>query len=236
MVNENKARRSFMQSSAFATAGLMLVPGITQAQNMNGDSLTADLMEDHGILRRALHIYQHCASRLQASQPNKIETARLAKSLNETARIFRLFGEDYHERALEEKHVFPILMKAQSDVSRYPALLTAQHERGRKMTSYVQDTTRDGVIPSGQAKGLANALNSFKLMYEHHAAHEDTVIFRAWRSALSEAGIKELQQVFAETENRMLGKDGYEESLKRIVAIEANLGIADLTKFTMPNI
>ena len=56
-----------------------------------------DLMREHGILRRALLVYRESAMRLRqdaASVPPEV--------LEKAANLFRVFGEDYHEKNLEE--------------------------------------------------------------------------------------------------------------------------------------
>jgi len=64
-------------------------------------------MREHGVLRRALLVYAEPAPRLRAN-PGIVDP----KALNDTAKLFRTFGEDYHERKLEEAHVFPAVRKA----------------------------------------------------------------------------------------------------------------------------
>jgi hemerythrin-like domain-containing protein len=236
MENENKTRRNFLHFTILATAGLALAPAAVQAQNLTGGSLTADLMHDHGLVRHALAIYQHVAFRLQQERLDTREQAVLSKALNETARIFHEHAENYHAKAIEETHMFPMLMKMPQPISRYPGLLTAQHERGAEMTAYLIDVTRDGKLPMDRAKQLSRALLAFKQMYEHHSMHEDTFVYLAWQNALSPAGRNEMQQAFAEIEQRMLGQNAYDEAFNRLVAIESNLGIADLGQYTMPDI
>jgi hypothetical protein len=101
-------------------------------------------MRDHGIIRRALLVYRHCDSRLRANQAKG-----LAKPLSDTAALFHKFGGEYHEMAIEEKHVFPVVMKGKAPASRYPAILTLQHARSREFTSYLQDTTKSGILQAG---------------------------------------------------------------------------------------
>src|SRR4051812_22021963 len=60
-----------------------------------------DLMREHGVLRRALLVYSEAAARLALGH-NDMPVAALGR----TARLFRGFGEEYHERLLEEQHVF----------------------------------------------------------------------------------------------------------------------------------
>ena len=68
---------------------------------------TEDLMREHGILRRALLVYQESVVKLRqdaASVPPDV--------LEKVANLFRVFGEDYHERKLEEVYIFPTVKKA----------------------------------------------------------------------------------------------------------------------------
>ena len=69
-------------------------------------------------------------------------------------------------------------------------------------------------------------------MYEHHAAMEDTVIFPAWKAAISGVQYDELSEQFEELEHRMFGKDGFEEALERIARIEQSFGLSDLAALT----
>jgi hemerythrin superfamily protein len=71
-------------------------------------------------------------------------------------------------------------------------------------------------------------------MYEHHAAIEDTVVFPAWKNAISEKQYRELSERFEDLEQKTFGKDGFEDALKKMAAIEQSLGIADLARFTAP--
>jgi hypothetical protein len=47
-------------------------------------------------------------------------------------------------------------------------------------------------------------------MYEHHAAIEDTLVFPAWKQAVSAKEYHELSERFEELECKMFGKDGFE--------------------------
>ncbi len=67
---------------------------------------TEDLMREHGVLRRALLVYQESATKLRnaANVP--------PEPLQKTAKLFRAFGEEYHEKKLEEVYIFPAVKKA----------------------------------------------------------------------------------------------------------------------------
>ena len=60
-----------------------------------------DLMREHGVIRRALLVYIETVPKLRQN-PSSINAA----ALRQAAQLFRTFGEDYHERMLEEQHIF----------------------------------------------------------------------------------------------------------------------------------
>jgi hemerythrin-like domain-containing protein len=188
-----------------------------------------DLMREHGVLRRALLVYRESVPRLR-SAPGKVD----AHALNRTAVLFRRFGEDYHERKLEEAHIFPVVRRAGGPAAAYPDVLTAQHNRGREITEYILAVTKGGTIGTANAEPLALALEHFVLMYENHTAREDTIVFPAWKTALSARQIDQLGDQFEEIEHKEFGKDGYEDAVKQISQIEAALGFADIAQFTAP--
>src|SRR2546426_4381631 len=61
---------------------------------------TEDLMREHGVIRRALLLYYELVPKLR-----KDVAGVDASALKQTAQLFRTFGEDYHERMLEEQHI-----------------------------------------------------------------------------------------------------------------------------------
>jgi len=71
-------------------------------------------------------------------------------------------------------------------------------------------------------------------MYEVHAAHEDTVVFPAWKELMSEDEYDDLGDKFEDIEYEQFGEDGFGEALKQIAEVEAELGINDISKFTPP--
>jgi len=86
-------------------------------------------MREHGILRRALLVYAESASKLR-TDPGSVDP----KALNATAMLFRNFGEDYHEKRLEEGYIFPAVRKAGGPEAGLPDILVMQHNRGREVT------------------------------------------------------------------------------------------------------
>ena len=110
------------------------------------------LMREHGVLRRILLVYDQTADRLRAGA--SVDPA----PLNRAARLFRSFGEDYHEKMLEEAFIFPTLRKVRGPAAAYPDILTAQHHRGRVITDYLLETTARHRIKPSRAAVLAHIL------------------------------------------------------------------------------
>jgi len=103
-------------------------------ENKMGGEVTAteDLMREHGILRRALLVYSAAAIKLRANASSIAPDA-----LQKTAKLFRAFGEEYHEKKLEEAYIFPAVKKVSGEAATYPDILVAQHNRGREITDYI---------------------------------------------------------------------------------------------------
>ena len=188
-----------------------------------------DLMREHGILRRALFVYSETAAKLRSSPASVAPDA-----LQKTARLFRDFGEDYHEKKLEETYVFPAVKRVGGGASGYADILIAQHERGRQITDHVLSVTRQTSLGGGNAEQLAKALDAMVRMYRAHAAREDTVVFPAWKKTLTAEQIYEMSEKFEEIEHQLFGDDGFEDVLRQIAAIEEELRLADLAQFTAP--
>jgi hemerythrin-like domain-containing protein len=201
------------------------------AQKKHEDVVAAeDLMREHGVLRRSLLVYREASSRLSHLTKGAIP----AHELLGTAGLFRTFGEDYHERGLEEQYVFPPLIKAGGPNADLCRVLIAQHNRGRQITDYIVGAARSGVISAANATPLAKVLADFVRMYAPHAAIEDTVIFPAWKAAIPKTQYQHLSGQFEELERRTFGTDGFKDALRRIELYEQAFGIANLAALTAP--
>ncbi len=221
-------------SSGMILAGraLGVVEPEPSKEAMGGEvTATEDLMREHGILRRALFVYSEAAMRLR-SNLSEVSPGALQK----TANLFHTFGEDYHEKKLEEAFIFPAVKKAGGDTAGYTDILIEQHNRGRETTEYILSVTKAAKIESGDTEPLAKAMESMVRMYRPHAAREDTVIFPAWKQTLTAKQLDKMNDKFEDIEQEMLGKNGFENAVKQISEIEAELGLADLAKFTAPSV
>jgi hemerythrin-like domain-containing protein len=226
-------RRRFLISAVAATSGLIAGSQLlVSCSREKEEEVTAneDLMREHGVLRRALLVYFLAAQKLRTN-PRDVRP----QALKQTATLFRTFGEDYHERALEEPFIFPAVKRIGGEAAAYIDVLLAQHQRGREITDYILASTRgQGLASPGNQ--LAIALNAFVIMYQEHTAREDTIVFPAWHKSISEHDYNEMGVKFEEIEHKQFGKDGFDDAVKQIAGIERSLGFADLVQFTAPPI
>ena len=240
----NHTRRQLITGLSVTSVGAILIgcrnnPASTSATNKSEEqssdegaadvTATEDLMREHGILRRALLVYQETAVKLK-QDPNSVP----ADALEKTAQLFRAFGEEYHEKKLEEAYIFPALKKQQNPATAYVDILLAQHSRGTEITDYLLSKTRGDKIPSADVGPFVGALEGFVRMYEHHAAIEDTLVFPAWKTVIGEKEMDELSAKFEEIEEEFFGEDGFETARQRMTEIEQSLGLSNLAMFTAP--
>jgi hemerythrin-like domain-containing protein len=211
-----------------AGSGLLLAGGALAGCSGGDKDVGAieDLMREHGILRRAILVFRECAGRLRQA-PGTVDPA----ALRQTAQLFRAFGEDYHEKKLEEAYIFPAVRK--TPAAGYVDVLIAQHNRGRQIIDYVMNVTAHGPL-AGAAEPLAAALDHFELMYANHAAREDTVVFQAWRQSMSAGDLDEMGEKFEDIEKQQFGGDGFDQAVRQIDGIEKTLGLSDIAQFTAP--
>jgi hemerythrin-like domain-containing protein len=237
-------RRNFLRVAAGVGAGLLIngcrgegksdekaTKDSAKNEEAKGGEVTAteDLMREHGVLRRALIIYSETASKLRGN-PSAINTQALAQ----TAKLFRAFGEEYHEKKLEEAYIFPAVKKAGGEAGAYADILITQHQRGREITDYILAVTQRAKIGAANGEELARALDSLVRMYRTHAAREDTIIFPAWKQTMNADDLDEMNDKFEDIEHEQFGEDGFENAVKQITDIEQSMGLADLASFTAP--
>jgi hemerythrin-like domain-containing protein len=234
-----KSRREFVFASAAVGTSLLLTACAKQDQQSSQEvneqkkegevTATEDLMREHGVLRRALLVYSAVAVKLRGDV-----SAVPPDAVQKTAKLFRDFGEEYHEKKLEEAYIFPAVKKVQGEAASYPDILVTQHNRGREITDYIIKVTQGAKLGTTNAEPLAKALEAFVLMYRNHAAREDTIIFPAWKQTMSAEQLDEMNDKFEDIEHEQFGEDGFEDAVKQISAIEGSLGLADIAQFTAP--
>lgn len=215
-------------SESQSTTRSATVPGAVSSATHSEASASAkdedvgaveDLMREHGVIRRVLVVYRETARKVR-----DVPVSVPPEPLRRAATLIRTFAEDYHERKLEEAILFPALVQARPEFKAEVDALNAQHQRGRDVTDYILTVVKDA-IGQTNAEPLARALESFSRMYEAHAAREDTVIFPAWKKTLSKHRLHELGEQFEGIEHQTFGKDGFDDAVEQITAIEKELNV-----------
>lgn len=218
------SRRQFLVGSS---AGLVLAVGACHhgeakaGGDEDDDEVTPaeDLMREHGVLRRAVYLYDETIARL----PTKAEIPFGA--LADTAALIRRVIEDYHEKQ-EEDLVFPRFEKAGKLVD-LVATLRKQHQRGRELTDQITTLAK---APAPDREALAAALRAFGHMYRPHAAREDTVLFPELRALVGAKAYGELGEQMEDRETKQLGKGGFEKAVVEVARLETVFGVNDLAQ------
>jgi len=188
-------------------------------------SAPEDLMREHGVLNRILLIYEEGLRLLKAKEDVPPEV------FHKPAELVRKFVEDYHEK-LEERFIFPSFEK-QKKLVELVTVLRQQHEAGRKLTDVVlRNTSADQFHKAENRQEVVRICEAFIRMYRPHEAREDTVLFPALYKLVGAKEVKELGEQFEKEEHRLFGDEGFEKTVEEVTAIEKQLGIHDLAKFT----
>lgn len=222
-------RRNLLVLAGAAGLGLAVAKPAVAKEKEKKVGAVEDLMREHGVIRRTLLVLWESAPALRAGASNVDPGA-----LNRAAKLFRSFGEDYHERALEETYIFPAVKKIGGLAAILADTLKQQHDRGREITDYILGVTGKGAIGTGETEPLARASETLFLMYANHAAREDTIVFPTWKNGISDQQLEEMGEKFEEIERKQFGKDGFDSAVAQVAAIEGTLGFSDLGKFTAP--
>jgi hemerythrin-like domain-containing protein len=186
---------------------------------------TEDLMQEHGVLRRLLLIYDELGRHLRQNQEFPLEVLQGATGL------IRRFVEDYHEKD-EEEYLFTRFDKAGKLVD-LVKVLYEQHQAGRKLTAHLQGLISPALFSQGPARlQVAENLQAFTRMYRPHAAREDTVLYPAFRLVISPKEFMALGETFEDKEEKLFGKDGFEKIVGQVADLEKKLGIYELAQFT----
>lgn len=233
MIPREGSRREFIALAAGSAAGLVLTGGISApswaAEDANQPQTAVtpaeDLMREHGVLDRLLLVYDEVLRRIAAKQEPP------TKELADTVALVKSFIHDYHEK-LEERFVFPRFGKADAFIH-LTAVLRTQHRSGARLTERIRTLTTDESLADQAARDeVSAAIESFKRMYQPHAAYEDTVLFPAIHQVVEPTQYAQLGERFEEEEDKLFGENGFAKVVEQVAAIEQALGIADLDSFT----
>ena len=238
IIDESASRREFLRKTGIlVTTATIIYPPVHLAQAKSSEkeeeqkrdkvSPPEDLMREHGVLRRILLIYEDIQSRLNSGKEFPPEV------FSSAAGIIQAFIENYHEK-LEEDYLFPRFEEAGKLVD-LVKVLKDQHKAGRRLTEYIKQSVGLAAIKeASKRKELADSLHMFIRMYRPHASREDTILFPALRTIVSEKEFESLGEEFEEKEEKLFGEGGFEKMVAQVADLEKGLGIYELAQFTPP--
>lgn len=183
-----------------------------------------DLMREHGVLDRALLLYEAAIRKFSANED--FDPALVTHS----AEVVRDFINNYHEKS-EEEHLFPRFRKAGQLVDLVDTL-QRQHDAGRHVTEQILQLVPSSRQPGDDRKRLITAMRSFITMYRPHAAREDTELFPKLKDVVSSHEYDAMAEDFENKEHQLFGEDGFEKMVGRIAQLEQQMGTHDLNQFT----
>lgn len=233
MASDRGNRRTFLRTAGAVGGGLVLA-GLTRfahaqetrpSEKEEDISANEDLMREHGVLRRALLVYD-------AALHQGLKPAMDPAVIHQAAIIIRDFIENYHEKN-EEEVVFPRFRQAKELTDLVPILLR-QHQAGRKVTARILALTSGAsVVPAADPQQeLRERLGQFIRMYRPHAAREDTVLFPAVHRVFGPDQYDKLGDQLEDRERAQFGHDGFEQYVDKVAELEKQVGIYDLAEFT----
>jgi hemerythrin-like domain-containing protein len=190
-----------------------------------GISAAEDLMREHGVLDRILLIYEECLRRIESKDTFDAEVLHSASTLVQS------FVENYHEK-LEEDHIFGQFEKA-GKLTDLTGVLRKQHVAGRALTLIIIDLADDESLEEPKSRTLLkHSIRQFIRLYRPHKAREDTVLFPAIHSIMTERQLAALGDTFEDKEQDLFGKDGFEKVVEDVAALERTLSLYELSQFT----
>ena len=182
-------------------------------------------MREHGVLNRLMLVYE------AALAPPASALESIHEVLHEAASLIRSFIEDYHGM-LEEKFLFPEFDR-QRTLTNLVNTLREQHRVGRMLTNAIlRHATADGLANDATRAEVTRACRDFVRMFRAHEAWEDTELFPAFRGLVSPTRLAELSEQFEDIEHRTFGKEGFEDTVKKVVQLEHHVGIQSLEAYT----
>jgi hemerythrin-like domain-containing protein len=220
MVNRRRFL-SYVPALVTIPVGSLLGPAHpAHAAEVAGLSPIENLMRAHGVLERAMLIYDEFRRRI--TEGRSIDPNLVTK----VTTVIHDYFADYHEK-MEEKYIFGPMEKAGKQFASIQDL-KMQHGVGWELTERIQNLARANKL-------TPESIGYFQVyvkMFRHHAAWEDTVVFPAFRSLVSGKELGELGQTFEKEEQRQFGPDGFNSVLAILADVEKRLGIYELSTST----
>jgi hemerythrin-like domain-containing protein len=177
------------------------------------------MLQEHGILRRILLVYDEFLSQLESA-----ETAPPIGAVIDTTTLLQSYVQGYHE-VIEETYVFPVVEKIPS-MQGLVSTLRRQHALARQLSTDVIVSAR-----MADLKRLTTTLDALVLLYQAHTAWEDTDLTIALRDVLTPEGSRELLGKIHRVERDVFGPRAEAHALTQIVEIERQFDVHGPAEF-----
>ncbi|HKZ17421.1 MAG TPA: hypothetical protein VJ161_08155, partial [Geobacteraceae bacterium] len=107
------------------------------------------------------------------------------------------------------------------------------HKAGRRVTDAIMKESSPATLLNPKSRQrLGEAIRAFIRLYRPHAAREDTVLFPALRSVVSDKEYKNVGERFEDKEHELFGEGGFGKIVDEVAFLEKQLGIYELAQFT----
>ncbi len=183
------------------------------------------LLKEHGLLERLLLIYKASFEQTKTLAP--FHTDPLRKAIE----IMEQYIENFHEKIEEE--VFSIFEKKNVQVALIKQL-RMQHLIAQQITKLIKELLDNETIVRNVKKlqEISQLLQMFIVMYGVHEAHENTELFPLLYDIMTQGEINKLAKKIDDLEKKLFGTNGFMKVLQKVIAIEKQLGIYDISQYT----
>ncbi len=218
-------RRRFLSYIPIAATSFGVMAGLAPQSEAastqeHGVGAIETLMRGHGLLLRALIIYDVIKNRIVKGQETE------PSLVLDTAAVIHNYLEGFHEM-VEEKYIFAPMENKKVGFAAIQEL-KVQHGSGFELTHRIANLAKAGTLKAE----LAGYLGDFNVMYRHHSAYEDTIIFPSFEAMGTREDLTELAATVAAEEKKVLGHKGFDDFVNQIAHVEKKLGIYELSSST----
>ena len=190
-------------------------------------SATERLMNEHGLKRRILLMYDELLPRLNELSRESEHMTVIKDCVNVDKNLF-----DEHHEVLEEQYIYP-LFENHAQLAPLVEQLREQNKVSKRINRDIMTLVdAQDVTPERRAEEMKTLLSQYSKMYRAHMAWEDSRLLPALSSMLNDEELHALANTFRQHHDAHLGESGLNGVDERISSLENRLGIKDLAYYT----
>ena len=163
---------------------------------------TADLIQEHGIIKLAIRILDKINEKIKSGKTVKDD------DLNKMIVFIREFADKCHH-GKEEEYLFPEMLKSGiSEEKTVIGNLLDEHKEGRK---FVKDMAES--IGRRDYARFAESAEKYARLLDRHIDKENTIMFRMADKSLSIEKQNKIEEGFEDIEENRIGEGRHKELL-----------------------